>query len=123
MPYVTEPGAVVRRKAGSIIVTLDVGTDADTDTDGRLERLAERAYAEHLDWAIELAFRMADPIMQEGRSGHYEAAAGWLAIAARAHAASGRAGAWATRLESLIETHRRKYKLRPLLEALRYAAC
>lgn len=91
--------------------------------DDRLERLAERAYAEHPDWAIELAFRMADPIMNEGRSGHYETAAGWLAIAARAHAASGRAGEWVTRLESLIETHRRKYKLRPLLEALRYAAC
>lgn len=91
--------------------------------DGRLERLAERAYADHPDWAIELAFRMADPIMNEGRSGHYETAAGWLAIAARAHVASGRAGEWVARLESLIETHRRKYKLRPLLEALRHAAC
>jgi uncharacterized Zn finger protein len=62
--------------------------------DNTLERLAEQAYANHSDWAIALALRMADPIMSEGRSGHYEAAAGWLC-------------------------HRRKHKLRPLLEALR----
>tara|TARA_R110002072_G_scaffold76837_3_gene179876 strand:+ start:313 stop:1179 length:867 start_codon:yes stop_codon:yes gene_type:complete len=90
--------------------------------DGTLERLAERAYADHPEWAITLAFRMADPIMTEGRSAHYEAAAVWLAIAARAHAASGRSGEWADRLEGLIETHRRKHKLRPLLVALRHAA-
>lgn len=90
--------------------------------DHTLERLAEQAYADHPDWAIALAFRMADPIMKDGRSAHYEAAAGWLAIAARAHAASGRSDAWGARLEDLIETHRRKHKLRPLLEALRYAA-
>jgi len=90
--------------------------------DNTLERLAEQAYADHPDWAIALAFRMADPIMNEGRSGHYETAAGWLAIAGRAHAASGRSDEWRARLEDLIERHRRKHKLRPLLEALRYAA-
>lgn len=90
--------------------------------DDALERLAEQAYADHPDWTIALACRMADPIMSEGRSGHYETAAGWLAIAARAHAASGRSEEWHEHLEKLIETHRRKHKLRPLLEALRYVA-
>jgi uncharacterized Zn finger protein len=88
-----------------------------------LERLAERAYGDHPDWAIALAFRMADPIMNEGRSTHYDIAAEWLGIAARAHAASGRSGEWAARLDGLIETYYRKYKLRPLLEALRHSAC
>lgn len=87
--------------------------------DRTLERLAERAYGDHPDWAIALAFRMADPIMNDGRSAHYETAAEWLAIAARAHAASGRSEEWDRHLEGLIETHRRKYTLRPLLEALR----
>jgi uncharacterized Zn finger protein len=91
--------------------------------DSTLMRLAERAFADHPDWAIALAFRMADPIMSEGRSKHYETAAEWLGIAARAHAASGRSGEWLTRLEGLIETHRRKYTLRPLLEALRNVTC
>ena len=90
--------------------------------DETLERLAERAYADHPDWAIALAFRMADPIMSEGRSGQYETAAQWLGIAARAHAASGRSDEWLARLDTLIEIHRRKHKLRPLLETLRYAA-
>lgn len=90
--------------------------------DDTLERLAEQAYADHPDWAIALAFRMADPIMNEGRSAHYETAARWLGIAALAHVVSGRTDEWLARLEDLIETHRRKHKLRPLLEALRYAA-
>ncbi len=87
--------------------------------DETLERLAERAYADHPDWVIALAFNIADPIMTDGRSAHYEGAARWLGLAARAHAASGRSDQWAIRLEGLIETHRRKYTLRPLLEALR----
>jgi uncharacterized Zn finger protein len=92
-----------------------------TPYDNTLERLAGQACADHPNWAIALAFRMADPIMNEARSGHYEIAAGWLAIAARAHAAGGRSDEWRVRLEDLIECHRRKHKLRPLLEALRYA--
>lgn len=89
--------------------------------DGALQRLAERACAGHPDWTIALAFRIAEPIIDEGRSGDYADAAHWLGIAARAYAASGRAGAWRARLDGLIETHRRKHKLRRMLEALRPA--
>ena len=91
--------------------------------DSALERLAERACATHCDWTIALAFRMAEPIMTEGKSRSYETAAQWLGIAARAHAAGGRSAEWFARLEALIETHRRKYTLRPLLEALRNVDC
>ena len=87
-----------------------------------LERFAEQAYADHPDRTIALAGRMADPIMNEGRSDHYETAPGWLAIATRVDRASGRADQWHAQLEKLIEWHRRKYKLRPLLEALRNVA-
>jgi len=90
--------------------------------DGTLERLAERALADHADWAIALAFHMADPIMNEGKSGSYEIAAQWLGIAARAHGACGRSDEWLARLDTLIELHRRKHKLRPLLEVLRPVA-
>lgn len=90
--------------------------------DNTLERLVAQVYTDHPDWAIALAFRMTDPIMNEGRSGHYETAAGWLAIAARAYAVGNRSEEWRARLEELIETHRRKHKLRPLLEALRHVA-
>jgi len=90
--------------------------------DPALARLAERALADHPDWVIVLACRMAEPIMSEGRSSRYETAALWLAIAARAHKVCGRSGQWLAHLDGLIEQHRRKHKLRPLLEGLRRTA-
>ncbi|RAS07208.1 hypothetical protein [Ensifer adhaerens] len=90
--------------------------------DPTLGRLAERALADHPDWVIVLACRMADPIMSEGRSSRYETAALWLGIAARAHKACGRSAQWLAHLDGLIEQHRRKHKLRPLLEELRRTA-
>lgn len=65
---------------------------------------------------------MADPIMSEGRSSRYDTAALWLGIAARAYKACGRSGQWLAYLDGLIEQHRRKHKLRPLLEELRRTA-
>ncbi len=90
--------------------------------DPTLSRLAERALADHPDWVIVLACRMADPIMSEGRSSRYETAALWLGIAARAHKVCGRSDQWLEHLDGLIEQHRRKHKLRPLLEGLRRRA-
>ncbi|WDZ80871.1 hypothetical protein PWG15_24265 (plasmid) [Ensifer adhaerens] len=90
--------------------------------DPTLGRLAERALADHSDWVIVLACRMADPIMSEGRSSRYETAALWLGIAARAHKVCGRSDQWLEHLEGLIEQHRRKHKLRPLLEGLLHTA-
>lgn len=90
--------------------------------DPALGRLAERALADHPDWVIVLACRMAGPIMSEGRSSRYETAALWLGIAARAHKVCGRSGQWLAHLDGLIEQHRRKHKLRPLLEELRRTA-
>lgn len=90
--------------------------------DPTLGRLAERALADHPDWVIVLACRMADPITSEGRSSRYDTAALWLGIAARAYRACGRSGQWLAYLDGLIEQHRRKHKLRPLLEELRRTA-
>ena len=46
-------------------------------------------------------------------------AAQWLEKAALAHEVLGREDDWRACLDELIERHRRKYKLRPLLEKLR----
>ena len=86
-----------------------------------LQSLAERAYVKHPDWTIALAFRMAKPIMDEGRSKYYQIATNWLAIAAHAYRASGRATEWQTEINALIHLHSRKYSLRPLLQALKRA--
>lgn len=87
-----------------------------------LMRLAEAAHASHPDWVIEIAERMAGGIMEAGQSGAYELAAKWLDKAARAYAAAGRFEDWITRIDLLIDRHRRKHKLRPLLAALRPGA-
>lgn len=87
--------------------------------DGALMRLADAACGLYPDWTIHFTFRMATPIMAEGRSSHYDLAVRWLEQAARAHAVAGKSDEWRARLDALIETHRRKHKLRALLEALR----
>jgi uncharacterized Zn finger protein len=88
-------------------------------SDAVLMRLAEAAHASHPDWVIDIAERMASGIMEAGQSGFYELAARWLEKAALAYDAAGRFEDWITRIDGLIERHRRKHKLRPLLAALR----
>ncbi|MBE0532624.1 MAG: hypothetical protein IH626_17510 [Rhodospirillales bacterium] len=108
---IDEAVAAVERKRG----------DFFSPYDGTLMRLADVACARHPDWTIGFAFRMANPIMEEGQSSRYDLAARWLEKAARAHAATGKRDEWRTRLDALIETHRRKHKLRAFLESLRKA--
>lgn len=89
--------------------------------DARLMRLADAACTVYPGWTIGFAGRMAGPIMAEGRSSHYDLAVHWLEKAARAHALAGTTAKWRARLDALIATHRRKHKLRTLLEGLRTA--
>ncbi|MGO4568780.1 SWIM zinc finger domain-containing protein [Rhizobium sp. 2YAF20] len=88
-------------------------------SDTVLLRLADIAHASHPGWVVDIAERMAGGIMEAGQSRHYELAAQWLEKAAFAYDAAGRLEDWIARIDFLIEKHRRKHKLRPLLEALR----
>jgi len=85
---------------------------------GALMRLADAAAASHSDWVIRVALAHANSIMDGGRSGHYQEAAQWLEKALQAFFAADREEEWRALLGRLIELHRRKHKLRPLLEAL-----
>lgn len=85
-------------------------------------RLLEAAHGRHSDWVIRTAERKAVAIIDQGQAGRYDVAAAFLARAAQAYDAAGRIDDWTARIEDLIATHRRKHKLRPLLEALRYDA-
>jgi uncharacterized Zn finger protein len=89
--------------------------------DETLMRLAAAAHASHPDWVIHLAMGQAASIMDANRAGHYELAAQWLEKAALAYEVLGREDDWRACLDELIDRHRRKYKLRPLLEGLRGA--
>jgi uncharacterized Zn finger protein len=57
--------------------------------------------------------------MNPGKAEYYHEAARWLARARQAHHNAGTNDAWQTYLNDLLQQHHRKYKLRPLLEALR----
>lgn len=92
----------------------DYGSDTET-----LMRLAEAAHASHADWVITFAGAKAAAIMDNNRAQQYEEAARWLEKVALAHDAAGRADVWALLIDRLIDKHRRKYKLRPLLQAMR----
>ena len=104
---------------GEAVRSVDLDNMTGSPTDPVLMRLAEAAHASHPDWVIEIAERMANSIIEEGRSGSYEIAAQWLQIASLAYDAAGRFEDWIMKLDGLIERHRRKHRLRPLLEALR----
>jgi uncharacterized Zn finger protein len=112
---------VIYLRAGMIDAAVAVALeDRDASAhDSALMELAEAAGRSHPDWVIGLARRLADQIMEQGQAGLYDIAARWLALAASAYEDDGRDEEWRGVLERLIATHRRKNKLRALLEALR----
>jgi uncharacterized Zn finger protein len=87
--------------------------------DETLMRLAAAAHTSHPDWVIRLAMGQAASIMDANRADHYALAAQWLEKTALAYEALGKEDDWIACLDELINRHRRKYKLRPLLEGLR----
>jgi uncharacterized Zn finger protein len=84
-----------------------------------VEQVVNAALHSRPDWAITACRHQAEPIMDGGKAEYYYAAAQWLAKAREAYRAAGRQGEWRSYLEEQIARHQRKYKLRPLLEALR----
>lgn len=99
--------------------SVDLETLPGNPSDTVLMRLADVAHVSHPNWVIGIAERMAGSIMEAGHSGQYVLAAQWLEKAALAYDAAGRFEDWIARIDFLIEKHRRKHKLRPLLVALR----
>lgn len=71
------------------------------------------------EWAIATCRSQAESIMDAGKADYYHAAALWLAKARDISRTMDREDEWRPYLEGLITRHQRKYKLRPMLEALR----
>ena len=84
-----------------------------------VEQVADAAIGTRPEWVIRTSRAQAESIMDGGKAGHYDTAARWLKKVRDASLAAGRDDEWPPYLESLIERHRRKYKLVPLLQALR----
>ena len=84
-----------------------------------VEQVADAAVTSHPDWVIKASRRQAEGIMDDGKSQYYGAAAGWLGKARSAYQHAGREQEWRAYLDGLLDRHRRKYSLMPLLKALK----
>ncbi len=84
-----------------------------------VERVVDAAVQSHPEWVIKVCRQQAEPFMDEGKAQYYHAAASWLAKARTAYQNMGREDEWRTYLSELLDRHKRKYKLMPMLEALR----
>ena len=73
----------------------------------------------HFDWVIQASRKQAEYIMNGGKAEYYYSAASWLAKARTAYRATGREKEWQAFLGELLTQHGRKYKLVPMLKALR----
>lgn len=83
------------RIADAIAVTDREVSGHESPHDTSPPRLARSACHGDPDWTIGFALRLANPIMTEGRSNHYDLAVEWLAVAAQAHAIAGQERAMA----------------------------
>lgn len=83
-----------------------------------VEQVADVAIESHPDWVITASSKQAEGIMDNGKSQYYRAAADWLARARDAYRTSGREQEWQSYLADLLDRHRRKYSLLPLLKTL-----
>ena len=88
-------------------------------THSLVELVADAAITSHPDWVIKASRQQAESIMDEGKAQYYDAAARWLGKARAAYQATGRQQEWQRYLTGLLARHQRKYKLVPLLKALR----
>ena len=86
--------------------------------DTLLQKVMSAVIATHAPWVIASAKERAEPIMNEGRSNHYDSAATWLGYVKSAYGASEREAEWQAYITALRDQHRRKYKLMGELEGL-----
>jgi uncharacterized Zn finger protein len=84
-------------------------------------RVVDAALQSHPERVIPICRAQADSIMDRGQASAYDQAVRWLQRAQVAYQAAGRAPEWREYLTDLLARHRKKYKLRPMLEALRDA--
>ena len=103
---------MVAEAVGAVDAHSYVGYDA-------LERVVDAALETFPDWAIRRCRAQAEPIMDRGEADKYHHAARWLDRARAAYRVAGREVEWKAYLDTLLDRHRRKYKLVPMLRALK----
>jgi uncharacterized Zn finger protein len=71
------------------------------------------------DWSIQKCKNLAEAIMDAGRSGEYDTAVNWLRRAKEIYLHHQRQAEWRSDVDGLLAQHGRKYKLVPMLQAIR----
>jgi uncharacterized Zn finger protein len=84
-----------------------------------VERVADATLLTHPDWVFEACAAQFDRIADAGKADYYQEAAGWLKKARESLLHAGREEDWERYLDRMLERHRRKYKLVPMLRNLR----
>lgn len=84
-----------------------------------LLRMLEPTKEKHPDWGIQKCKNLAEDIMNAGKSGEYDTAVNWLRRAKEIYLHHQRQAEWHNYLDSLLAQHGRKYKLVPMLQAIR----
>lgn len=81
--------------------------------------VADAVSTQRPEWVIQASCQQAASIMDGGQAQSYHLAVNWLKKARDAYRLLRREAEWNIYLESLLSRHKRKYKLIPMLEALR----
>lgn len=84
-----------------------------------VEQVVNVAVNSRPEWAIQACKKQAEPIMDGGKAQYYHAAASWLSKAHRAYQMLNRDNDWQIYVNELLQLHGRKYKLVPLLKAIK----
>ena len=98
-------------EAMAIADRLGYGTD--------LERVIQATRAQYPDWGIHKCKQQAERIMDAGKANAYDHAVTWLRLAREIYHQHARQAEWQAYLATLLDTHARKYKLVPMLRAIR----
>ena len=83
-----------------------------------LAQVADAALEERPDAVLTMSRREAETIMDEGKSAYYDTARDWLRRYKTALSNLHRADDWVPYRNTLLEKHRRRYKLIPLIKEL-----
>jgi uncharacterized Zn finger protein len=86
---------------------------------GDLQRVIELTRADYPDWGIQHCKRQAESIMDAKKAKDYDRAVEWLRIARDIYRQHDRNAEWQAYLAGLLALHERKYKLVPMLKAIR----
>ncbi len=86
--------------------------------DTLLQKVMSAVMDTHAPWVVTTARGKAEPIMDGGRSNHYDSAAHWLGYAKTAYGASRRETEWRAYIAAIREKHKRKYRLMEALGGL-----